>query len=138
MWKALYESWLHDASAVPEEWQQYFSELPDIEGGNAHDISHQDVVDQFRGLPRRGAVTPQMVSGSAPGSLLHEAKQVSVVQLISSYRVRGHQHAKLDPLGIMYRENVPDLELGFHGLSPSDLNLSFRPNHYLLKKKPQR
>jgi len=133
--EGLYESWLHDASAVPEEWQQYFSQLPSVEGGNSHDISHQDIVDQFRGLPRRGTGNPQMLSDSAPGSLLHEAKQVSVVQLISSYRVRGHQHAKLDPLGIMYRENVPDLELGFHGLSPSDLNLSFQTQPLFIEEE---
>ena len=133
--EGLYESWLHDASAVPEEWQQYFSQLPGVEGGISHDISHQDIVDQFRGLPRRGTGNSQLLSDSAPGSLLHEAKQVSVVQLISSYRVRGHQHAKLDPLGIMYRENVPDLELGFHGLSPSDLNLSFQTQPLFIEEE---
>src|SRR5690606_14537947 len=60
------------------------------------------------------------------GSLEHEAKQVNVVQLISSYRVRGHQQAQLDPLGLMPREEVPDLNLEFHHLSEGDLSTNFR------------
>ncbi|MFT5320797.1 MAG: 2-oxoglutarate dehydrogenase E1 component [Pseudohongiellaceae bacterium] len=124
--ESLYESWLHDATSIPEEWRDYFSALPGVDGGNGPDVSHEDIVEQFRGLPLRGAANVQILTSTMPGSIAHEAKQVSVVQLISSYRVRGHQHAKLDPLNIMYREKVPDLELDFHGLSESDLNTVFQ------------
>src|SRR5690606_17492555 len=56
----------------------------------------------------------------------HENKQVQVLHLISSYRVRGHQKAALDPLSLMHRERVPDLELEFHNLSPADYSTVFQ------------
>ncbi len=39
----------------------------------------------------------------------HEQRQIGVLQLIAAYRNRGHQKAKLDPLGLAKREDVPDL-----------------------------
>ena len=56
----------------------------------------------------------------------YERKQVRVVQLISAYRQRGHQKANLDPLGLAEREQVPDLELGFHQLSTADFDTVFQ------------
>jgi len=122
--EGLFESWLDDPASVPAEWRDYFAALPQVEGGNGADVSHEEIVQQFKGLPkRRPAANIQILSGH---NASHEAKQVSVVQLISSYRVRGHQHANLDPLGLMYREDVPDLQLDFHGLSEADLGTKFR------------
>ncbi len=88
----------------------------------------QALKGNLKGVPRRGDVTSVMPAsqGEMQVSASHEAKQVSVVQLISSYRVRGHQQAKLDPLGIMRREEVPDLKLGFHQLSEADLETTFK------------
>src|SRR5690625_5398730 len=63
------------------------------------------------------------VAGSV--SVEHERKQVKVMQLISSYRFRGHQKAQLDPLGLMKRAQVPDLELSYHGLTEADLDTVF-------------
>src|SRR5690606_31985478 len=73
-----------------------------------------------------------------PGSLAHEQKQVSVVQLISSYRVRGHQHAALDPLGLMHREEVPDLKLEFHKLSSADFDTVFSTQPLFIPQKAAR
>ena len=56
----------------------------------------------------------------------HEKRQVGVLQLIAAYRNRGHQKAKLDPLGLMQREYVPDLELAAHGLSRADFDTVFQ------------
>jgi len=123
--EGLYESWLQDPATVSEEWALYFSSLPQqVEGGNGSDVSHEAIINQFRGLPRRGAGGGS--TALSANTLAHEAKQVSVVQLISSYRVRGHQHAKLDPLGLMFREKVPDLELQFHQLTEDDLDTVFQ------------
>ena len=124
----LYESYLDDPSSVPEEWQNFFNDLPGVADNQQREVSLSAVEKQFEGLPRRGAgqiIIQPALSGSQVSSS-HEAKQVSVVQLISSYRVRGHQQADLDPLGIMYREEVPDLKLAFHQLSSADLQTTFK------------
>jgi 2-oxoglutarate dehydrogenase E1 component len=126
----LYESYLADPASVSEQWQRYFNELPSLNGDAASqsEIALSSIEKQFKGLPRRidsPIVIQPAVSGQQVSSV-HEAKQVSVVQLISSYRVRGHQQAKLDPLGIMHREEVPDLKLDFHQLSSADMNTAFK------------
>ncbi len=121
----LYESWLQDPTSISDEWQIYFSGLPQLEGGNGHDISHKAILNQYRGLPKRGTAPVQIVNGNQLGSIAHAAKQVSVEQLIAAYRVRGHQHANLDPLEMMKREVVPDLEYSYHNLSAADLDTEF-------------
>tara|TARA_R110002110_G_scaffold415821_2_gene656822 strand:- start:39102 stop:41960 length:2859 start_codon:yes stop_codon:yes gene_type:complete len=133
----LYESYLDNPASVPEEWQNFFNDLPGVAEGKGTEISLSAIEKQFEGVPRRGTgqIIIQPVPGGKQVSASHEAKQVNVVQLISSYRVRGHQQAKLDPLGIMYREEVPDLKLDFHQLSSADLNTSFSTQPLFVPKK---
>jgi 2-oxoglutarate dehydrogenase E1 component len=130
----LYESYLQDPRSVSKEWQDFFNDLPGV--SSQQEVSLSAVKQSFLGVPSRsaGQFIPQAVLGEQQVSVSHEAKQVSVVQLISSYRVRGHQHAKLDPLGIMYREAVPDLELGFHQLSSADMQISFKTQPLFVPK----
>ncbi|MED6341659.1 MAG: 2-oxoglutarate dehydrogenase E1 component, partial [Pseudomonadota bacterium] len=50
----------------------------------------------------------------------------------SAYRHRGHKRANIDPLGMMERPATPILELGYHRLSPADLDETFNTGtfHY--------
>jgi 2-oxoglutarate dehydrogenase E1 component len=132
--EGLFESWLEDPASVPEEWNKFFDTMP--HGNGTSDVSHASVRESFRDLPKRGLV--QVVpsnDGKQPGSLAHEMKQINVMQLISSYRVRGHQRAKLDPLGLMHREEVPDLKLDFHHLSSADLDTVFQIPQMVIGQK---
>ncbi|MDR6358055.1 2-oxoglutarate dehydrogenase complex dehydrogenase (E1) component-like enzyme [Pseudomonas psychrotolerans] len=43
----LYELFLHDANAVPEEWRTYFQKLPAVTG-NSPDVAHSAIRDHFR------------------------------------------------------------------------------------------
>ena len=52
------------------------------------------------------------------------AKQAGVLQLIRSYRVRGHLWADMDPL-VYSPEPHPELELSYYGLSVWDLDRKF-------------
>ncbi|MGB2041412.1 MAG: 2-oxoglutarate dehydrogenase E1 component, partial [Porticoccaceae bacterium] len=97
------------------------------------DISHATIIQHFELLGRRQA-RPMPAPGSGGIHLEHERKQVKVVQLISSYRFRGHQKANLDPLGIMQREDVPDLHLHFHGLTQADLDTTFQTSPLYMGK----
>ncbi len=122
----LYEAYLANPSSVSEEWRSYFNDLPLVNGAGGEEVSPSAVARQFKGLPHRSTGFTAAVPGEEQVSALHEAKQVSVVQLISSYRVRGHQQAQLDPLNLMSREEVPDLKLDFHNLSDADLSATFK------------
>src|SRR5690625_4892077 len=94
----LYESYLADPNTVPEPWRNYFEQLPRVNGRDGRDVAHSAVREQFVRLGqarRRGGAAP---AAADPGITEHERKQVRVVQLISAYRQRGHQQARLDPL----------------------------------------
>jgi len=123
--EGLYDLYLHDPNAVPEQWREYFDQLPRIEGVVTQDTPHSVIREQFLQLAksRSHSASPSVASSV---SVEHERKQVRILQLISSYRFRGHQHAKLDPLGLMQRQQVPDLELSFHGLTSADLDTVFQ------------
>ena len=121
----LYDTYLHDPNAVQEEWRSYFDQLPRVDGVVTQDTPHSTIRDHFELLGRNRA-RPLAAPGSGGANIEHERKQVKVVQLISAYRFRGHQKAALDPLALMEREQIPDLDLGFHGLTPADLDTVFQ------------
>ena len=120
----LYEQYLSNPNSVPNEWRQYFDSLPRVEGSIAGDVPHSTIQEQFLllGKDRNRAVS----AGNGSVSSDFDRKQVHVQRLINAYRIRGHQRATLDPLGLMERAHVPDLELGFHDLSAADLDTVFQ------------
>ena len=120
----LYECYLADSNSVPNQWRQYFDSLPRVEGVVAGDVPHSTVQEQFLLLGKdRGRVVS---AGSSSVSSDFDRKQVQVQRLITAYRIRGHQRAVLDPLGLMQRQRVPDLELGFYDLSAADFDTVFQ------------
>ena len=120
----LFESYLRDPNQVPEEWRSYFDTLPRVDDTNTSDVPHQPIRDQFLLIAKNQRRSAPLQS--APVNSDHERKQVKVMQLINAYRGRGHQHAQLDPLGLMVRERVPDLDPHFHDLTRVDLDTVFQ------------
>ncbi|MBV1869533.1 MAG: 2-oxoglutarate dehydrogenase E1 component [Gammaproteobacteria bacterium] len=128
----LFDSYLGDPNSVPEQWRTYFDKLPRYEGTCTEDVPHSAIREHFLYLAKnKSRAQPLLVSSV---SSAHEKKQVKVLQLITAYRFRGHQIAKLDPLEIMEREDVPDLELAFQGLSTADYDTVFQVGSYFLGK----
>ncbi|MFK7161172.1 2-oxoglutarate dehydrogenase E1 component [Marinospirillum sp. MEB164] len=127
----LYEEYLNDPNAVPEQWRDYFNKLPRPEGASAQDLPLTPIRDHFAQLAR------QRISRSATGSsdMANDKKQVKVLQLINAYRFRGHQQAQLDPLGLQVRKPVPDLDLSFHQLDKNDLDTEFQTGSLFIGKE---
>ena len=130
----LYESFLSDPDSIPLQWRDFFVSLPSAGGNGQPDVSHSEIQKDFKALAKVSRYA-QVLSNDAVVNSEHESKQVQVLQLISSYRVRGHQKAKLDPLSIMHRERVPDLELEFHDLSPIDSSTIFQTGSLFISKE---
>ena len=121
--EAMYEQYLEDQTALPKEWKTYFDALPKPTDGTS-EFSHSPVIGHFERLGRnRLKAVPERVATDVTTE--HERKQVRVLELIDSYRSRGHRRAMLDPLGVWTREDVPDLNLEYHGLSQADLSTVF-------------
>ncbi len=119
----LYELYLHDPNSVSEEWRTYFQKLP-ANGGLSTDVSHSTVRDQFVLLAKNQRRAQPVSAGSV--STEHEKKQVEVLRLMQAYRMRGHQAAQLDPLGLWVRPMQADLTIHHYGLTDADLDSVFQ------------
>lgn len=129
----LYDLYLSDPESIPAQWRSYFDSLPDTQRNTFGEVPISAIENHFRELGKVSRFAP-VLSNDVVVNSEHESKQVSVLLLISSYRVRGHQKASLDPLGIMHRERVPDLELEFHSLSPIDYSTVFQTGSLFISK----
>jgi len=128
----LYELYLHDPNAVPEEWRTYFEKLP-ADGGIATDVPHAPVRDQFILLAKNQRRAQPVATSSV--STEHEKKQVEVLRLIQAYRMRGHQASQLDPLGLWQRTAPSDLSITHYGLTNADLDTTFRTGELYIGKE---
>ena len=128
----LYELYLHDPNAVPEEWRTYFQKLP-ADGSSATDVSHSTIRDHFVLLAKNQRRAQPVSVGSVSSE--HEKKQVEVLRLIQAYRMRGHQAAQLDPLGLWQRPAPADLSINHYGLTNADLDTTFRAGDLFIGKE---
>lgn len=117
----LYEIYLKDPEAVPQEWQNFFESLPKVSNMGTTDVSHADIRDYFLHLAKQ----PRAIQVPIAGDVLKERKQIQVERLIEAYRRFGHLAAKIDPLGSQ-RPEVPELQLSKYNLSEADFDSTFR------------
>ncbi|MDY6941964.1 MAG: 2-oxoglutarate dehydrogenase E1 component [Pseudomonadota bacterium] len=120
--EAYYEQYLKDPGSITDpNWRSYFQELS--ESGQApRDVPHTPIQESFAQYARRktnGETVTQLLAPKAA------ERQAAVLRLINAYRVRGHQAAKLDPLGLAHGPEIPDLDPNFHGLGAGDMDSVF-------------
>jgi len=123
----LYEQYLTAPDSVGADWQEYFGKFP------KGDQPHSNVREQFLLLGRNSSRVQPVIQATVSSD--HERRQIGVLQLIAAYRNRGHQKAKLDPLGLAKREQAFDLELDAHGLTKSDLDTVFNTGNLAIGKE---
>ena len=117
--EAYYEQYLEDPDSVEGDWRDFFAGL---NGDGRKDVPHSAIRDSFIDTQASAG------QGARPGSGMSQRaaqKQAGVLRLINYYRMRGHQVADLDPLGLYQPPVVPDLDPAFHGLSQSDMDTVF-------------
>lgn len=121
----LYDTYLHDPNGIPEEWREYFDQLPRVNQTSSSDTPHSVIREQFRLLakypPRGGSSATPVQAASA----IHDQEQVNVAQLIQAYRSRGHTKATTDPLGLAKPHAEEYLQLHYHGLTKGQLDAVF-------------
>ena len=116
----LYEQYLVSADSVSPKWRTYFDGL---KGREAGDVPHSAVIAAIAAAGKaaaRGVLAP-VATGTGTG----DERERAIGRLITAYRSRGHLAADLDPLGMLEQHEAPDLGLGFHRLSDSDLGDEF-------------
>jgi 2-oxoglutarate dehydrogenase E1 component len=121
--ESLYEQYLRDPASVDERWRGYFERMaPPAAGERPHGPIQAEIAERAR-TPR----APQPAAAPASGSPAADnaAKQAAVSRLIQIWTNRGHLLAKVDPLGLTERPRPRVLDLGYFGLSESDLDTEF-------------
>ena len=116
----LYENYLNNPTAVPDEWRDYFDRLAQMPGFVARDVAHAPVIAAFAELAKDGGFRPAASSGG------DNKKQSAVGQLVTAYRSMGTRWADLDPLKRLPRPKIDELDLSFYGFSDADLNQTFK------------
>ncbi|MFC0679251.1 2-oxoglutarate dehydrogenase E1 component [Lysobacter korlensis] len=113
----LYEQYLVSPDSVSPQWKAYFD---GFKGREAGDVPHSPVIDAIAEAGKaaaRGVVATSQAAG--------DERERHVGRLITAYRSRGHLAADIDPLDMWQKPDAPDLSLGFHHLSDSDLSSEF-------------
>ncbi len=119
--EALYEQFLGDPQSVPDTWRDYFNTL----GARDTEVVHSTIRADLRsGARSRRRVRGEPASGERQAVSSGE-KQAAVSRLIQVYRLRGHQIADIDPLGLMDRPVPGVLKLDYLGLTDADMDSEF-------------
>ncbi|AUH52350.1 2-oxoglutarate dehydrogenase E1 component [Chromobacterium sp. ATCC 53434] len=118
----LYEQYLADATAVPQEWRDYFDKLAQSPGAAERDVPHQPIQESFIQLAKKPVIGQRSAAATDWEAM---QKQVGVLKLISAYRVLGSRQANLDPLRRMDQAIVRELDPATHGLNDADMAVQF-------------
>ncbi|MEM9204716.1 MAG: 2-oxoglutarate dehydrogenase E1 component [Pseudomonadota bacterium] len=141
----LYAQFKADPSSVDAQWQSFFGELPDDTADVIAEargapwkrkdwpiVANGELVSALDGdwpLPEAEVKKKIETKAKEEGRTLSTDEieratrdSVHAVQMIRAYRMRGHLHADLDPLGIMKRAPEPELDPASYGFGPEDLD----------------
>jgi len=143
----LYQRYLASPNSVDASWQQFFATLgdeaeaviADAKGASwaprtALEARREPVFDDGDGelFLTTAQRAPQAV-GAASAAHVRQATLDSIraLMLIRNYRVRGHLHAKLDPLGLQQQQSHIELDPRTFGFSDADMDRPMFINYVL-------
>nr|MBA2320660.1 2-oxoglutarate dehydrogenase E1 component [Deltaproteobacteria bacterium] len=105
-----YASWLRDPASVPEEFRLLFESLEPP--ADHHGVAPGEIPS----FPRRSIFAGGTEQANGDGL------SGRVTALVFMHRLHGHRWAEINPLEPRVREAVPELEPGYHGIGPADLD----------------
>src|SRR5580700_10753476 len=150
----LYARYEADPGAVDAQWQSFFASLKDAEQDvvqNARGPSWQrsdwppvprgdliSALDANWGEVEKGVGDKVRAKAQAAGVEVSAGDvqqatrdSVRVLMLIRAYRMRGHLHANLDPLGLEPRRDPEELDPRSYGFADGDLDRPIFLDHVL-------
>ncbi|WMT88994.1 2-oxoglutarate dehydrogenase E1 component [Pelagibacterium sp. H642] len=152
--EALYARYKADPKSVDPSWAEFFSNLSDSADQvkqNADGPSWQrrdwprttngELVSALDGDWGAVAVKAQKAvsekaraSGQevSPQAIMQATRDsIHAIMMIRAYRMRGHLHANLDPLGLETREEAPELDPATYGFTEADYDREIFIDNYL-------
>ena len=137
----MYEKFCNDPNQLPDSWKQYFDalgeekELINKETNGASWAPKKIKSNVDIDLDTYEKFIPSNLSYSIEEKIKKEKPQSSPIELeqstkdsvraimmIRAYRIRGHLQADLDPLGLIKKENCPELLAETYGFTENDLD----------------
>ena len=137
----MYEKFCNDPNQLPDSWKQYFDalgeekELINKETNGASWAPKKIKSNVDIDLDTYEKFIPSNLSYSIEEKIKKEKPQSSPIELeqstkdsvraimmIRAYRIRGHLQADLDPLGLIKKENCPELLPETYGFTENDLD----------------
>jgi 2-oxoglutarate dehydrogenase E1 component len=146
--EGLHEQWAADPRSVSPAWQAFFEQLRDEPAqvtagakagswGRPSDPIRDDTLSALDGMwPAVQAKVAKTIETASSGASQDEVRaaahdSIRALMLIRTYRIRGHLHAKLDPLGLAPPFENPELDPSFHGFKPEDMDRPIFIDHVL-------
>ena len=137
--ESLYGRWAENPGSVSAEWRAFFESLSESAAEVKASVEttpwsrprmpeRSEQLAVFDGLwPAAEAKAAAGVKAAQPGASEDQVRAaardtVRAMMLIRTYRIRGHLHAKLDPLGIEMPVDNPELTPEYWGFGPEDLD----------------
>jgi len=137
--EALHEDWARDPNSVTPAWRAFFDNLKDgatdvrqaAKAGawrRSAPIARTEELSALDGMwPAIEAKASKAIEARAPSASIDEIRaaahdSVRALMLIRTYRIRGHLHANLDPLGLEPPIHNAELEPSFYGFSEADMD----------------
>src|ERR1700743_3369631 len=150
----IYARYENDPSSVDAEWQEFFKSLKDAPsdvrknaegpswGRSNWPVTPQDDLTsaldgnwvEVEKVVGKKKLAAKAASGTAQGStdiLQATRDSVRALMLIRAYRMRGHFHANLDPLGIEGQKDHEELDPRSYGFTDADLDRKIFLDHVL-------
>jgi 2-oxoglutarate dehydrogenase E1 component len=152
----MYARYDADPSSVDPEWQSFFKSLndspadveknargPSWEKPNWPQTPSDDLTNALDGnwaqvekvmggkIAAKAAATSPGVTPSTADILQATRDSVRALMLIRAYRMRGHFHANLDPLGIEGQKDHEELDPRSYGFTDADLDRKIFLDHVL-------
>ena len=133
----LYARWLENPGAVDPSWRDFFAELGP--GGTAAPPRPAHTGPHLRPRLARadgdllGALTGYWPDEGREAADVRSAARASIraIQLVRAYRVIGHLAADLDPLKLVQKPPLPQLDPAFYGFHDDDLDRPIYTNGVL-------
>ena len=136
--ESMYLKYINSDPELPQSWKEFFDGLDDekknilneIQGPSwtPKKINIKKIIDQEK-------ISTQESSNEFVSSKEEYEKEkeqsVKAIALIRAYRIRGHLIANLDPLGLMKREYLNELNPFGHGFKKEDFNKKIYLQEYL-------
>ena len=146
--ESMYLKYINDDAELPQSWREFFEGLGDQKKDILNDVQGPSwapkksnvskIIDQIKiSIKDDLSDKKDYFRRQIPSQKDYEKEKeesVKAIALIRAYRIRGHLIANLDPLGIMERKYIYDLNPHDHGFKKEDFNKKIYLKEYLDRK----